>query len=156
MKKSKIQKNNYFIKKIFLLGFSLICFSACTSIVRFNDSNSNSNKIRTQNTSDNSSQSTTEYTFKGLASYYADKFDGKKTASGEIFSQQKFTAAHKTLPFGTMVRVTRVSNKKQVIVKINDRGPFVDGRIIDLSFVAAKELDLLSVGVAEVIIEIIK
>jgi len=152
MKKSKMQKNNYFIKKILLLGFSLVCFSACTSIVRFNDGS----KISTQNTSNNNLQSTTEYTFKGLASYYADKFDGKKTASGEIFSQQKFTAAHKTLPFGTIVRVTRISNKKQVVVKINDRGPFVDGRIIDLSFVAAKELDLISVGIAEVIVEIIK
>ena len=69
----------------------------------------------------------------GNASYYADKFEGRKTASGEVFRQNKMTAAHKTLPFGTRVKVINMSNGKRIKVRINDRGPFVQSRIIDLS-----------------------
>jgi len=86
----------------------------------------------------------------GKASYYADKFDGHKTASGATFSQRKLTAAHKTLPFGTKVKVTNLSNGKTVRVRINDRGPFKEGRIIDLSKKAAKKIALVTAGVAEV------
>ena len=86
----------------------------------------------------------------GKASYYADKFDGRKTANGEIFDQSKITAAHKTLPFGTSVTVKNLSNGKTVKVRINDRGPFVAGRIIDLSKKAAKKIDLINAGVAKV------
>jgi len=86
----------------------------------------------------------------GLASYYANKFNGLKTANGEIFDQNKFTAAHKTLPFGSRVKVTNLSNNKWVIVSINDRGPFVADRIIDLSFAAAKKIDLIQKGVVNV------
>lgn len=86
----------------------------------------------------------------GKASYYADKFDGRKTASGATFSQRKLTAAHKTLPFGTKVKVTNLSNGKTVKVRINDRGPFKEGRIIDLSKKAAKKIALVTAGVAEV------
>ena len=84
----------------------------------------------------------------GKASYYADKFEGRKTASGEIFRQSAVTAAHKTLPFGTMVTVKNLSNGKTVKVVINDRGPFVTGRIIDLSKKAAQKIDLVQTGVA--------
>ena len=73
------------------------------------------------------------YTESGKASYYAKKFQSKKTASGELYDKAKMTAAHKKLPFGTIVKVTNKKNKKSVIVKINDRGPFVKGRIVDLS-----------------------
>ena len=90
-----------------------------------------------------------------MASYYHDKFDGRPTASGEIFNQKLYTAAHKELPFGTLVKVTRISNGRSVTVRINDRGPFVAGRIIDLSYIAALELDMINVGIAEVIIEIL-
>jgi rare lipoprotein A len=93
------------------------------------------------------------HTETGYASYYSDKFEGKKTASGETFHQSAFTAAHKHLPFGTQVKVTNMSNQKSVIVRINDRGPFVKGRIIDLSKQAAKNLDMLRNGVAKVKIE---
>ena len=86
----------------------------------------------------------------GKASYYADKFEGRKTANGEIFDQSKITAAHKTLPFGTSVTVKNLSNGKTVKVRINDRGPFVAGRIIDLSKKAAKKIDLVNAGVANV------
>ncbi len=86
----------------------------------------------------------------GRASYYADKFDGRKTSNGEIFSQNKKTAASKTLPFGTKVTVKNLTNGKTVKVRINDRGPFVAGRSIDLSKKAAKKIDMVDAGVAEV------
>lgn len=92
-------------------------------------------------------------TQKGRASFYADKFNGRKTASGETFRNGKLTAAHKTLPFGTKVKVTNQSNGKSVKVRINDRGPFVAGRIIDLSKKAAKKIDLDKAGVTEVVIK---
>jgi rare lipoprotein A len=76
------------------------------------------------------------------ASYYADKFNGRKTASGELFNNQKYTAAHRTLPFGTKVRITNEANGKSTVVKINDRGPFVKGRHIDLSKSAFREIAL--------------
>jgi len=86
----------------------------------------------------------------GVASYYADTFNGRKTASGAIFRQNKLTAAHRTLPFGTRVKVKNISNGKTVKVAINDRGPFVQGRTIDLSKKAAKKLGILQQGVAQV------
>ncbi|TLX73073.1 septal ring lytic transglycosylase RlpA family protein [Labilibacter sediminis] len=86
----------------------------------------------------------------GKASYYADKFEGRKTASGEIYHHHLKTAAHRTLPFGTMVRVTNLSNNKTVDVKINDRGPFIAGRIIDLSKSAAQEIGAVQKGIVDV------
>ncbi|MBN8718811.1 rare lipoprotein A [Hydrobacter penzbergensis] len=88
----------------------------------------------------------------GMASYYGvnDGFNGKKTANGEIFNTHQLTAAHKTLPFGTMVKVTNLSNGESVKVRINDRGPYIKGRIIDLSAKAAEKLDMTSKGVAQV------
>ena len=86
----------------------------------------------------------------GKASFYADKFNGKKTASGEKFRNSKLTAAHKTLPFGTKVKVTNLKNGKTVKVIVNDRGPFVAGRIIDLSKKAAKKIDIVNAGVGSV------
>jgi rare lipoprotein A len=88
----------------------------------------------------------------GIASYYGGKFIGRPTASGEIFDATKLTAAHKTLPFGTVVKVTNLSNYKSVIVRINDRGPFVAGRIIDLSEAAAKKIAMIQAGVQKVTI----
>ncbi|HCJ28294.1 MAG TPA: septal ring lytic transglycosylase RlpA family lipoprotein [Pseudomonas sp.] len=89
----------------------------------------------------------------GQASYYARSFHGEKTASGEIFNQNELVAAHKTLRFGTRVKVTNLDNGKQVTVRIVDRGPFEPGRIIDLSRVAAGKLDLLEDGIVRVKIE---
>src|SRR3954471_23301908 len=86
----------------------------------------------------------------GRASYYADKFQGRKTANGETFRQRKKTAAHRTLPFGTKVTVKNLSNGRKVKVRINDRGPFAKGRIIDLSKKAARKLDMLDAGVSNV------
>ena len=92
---------------------------------------------------------------RGEASYYADKFEGRPTASGEIYDHDKMTAAHRSLPFDTKVRVTRLATGRSVVVRINDRGPFKRGRIIDLSKRAARDLGLLRVGVAEVKIEVV-
>ncbi len=91
----------------------------------------------------------------GKASFYNDKFEGKTTASGEVFSQSKLTAAHKTLPFQTKIKVTNLANKRSVIVTINDRGPFVEGRILDLSKEAAIKLDFIDKGVAKVSLEVL-
>jgi rare lipoprotein A len=93
----------------------------------------------------------------GLASYYAEPYHGRKTASGEIFdTYQGMTAAHRTLPFNTMVRVTNKANGREVDVRINDRGPFIDGRVIDLSLRAAREIDLVRPGVAPVKLKVLK
>lgn len=91
----------------------------------------------------------------GKASYYADKFEGRTTANGEKYKHSKLSAAHRLLPFGTVVKVTNVKNGKSVEVRINDRGPFVDGRIIDLSKSAAERLDFIHDGIAEVSVEVI-
>jgi len=86
----------------------------------------------------------------GSASYYADKFVGRPMANGKKFSQHKLTAAHKTLPFGTKVTVINLSNHKRTKVRITDRGPFVQGRIIDLSKKAANRINMIDAGVVSV------
>lgn len=91
----------------------------------------------------------------GKASFYADKFEGRSTASGEKYKHNKLTAAHKTLPFGTKIRVTNLANNKSVEVVVNDRGPYVDGRIVDLSRSAAEALDFVNMGLADVSLEVV-
>lgn len=86
----------------------------------------------------------------GKASYYHDKFHGRTTASGTIFNQNEMTCAHKTLPFGTKLKVTNLSNNKTVIVTVTDRGPFIEGRHLDLSYSAAEKLDFINEGVVRV------
>jgi rare lipoprotein A len=92
----------------------------------------------------------------GLASWYGPHFHGKKTANGEVYDQDRLTAAHKTLPFNTVVRVTNLDNGRQVTVRINDRGPYVQGRVIDLSRAAARQIRMIGPGTARVRIEILK
>lgn len=91
----------------------------------------------------------------GIASFYADDFQGRKTASNERYDKDQLTGAHKSLPFGTIVKVTRLDNKKSVRVRINDRGPFIKGRVIEVSKKAAEMLDLIDVGTAEVRVEVV-
>ncbi|MEM6343322.1 MAG: septal ring lytic transglycosylase RlpA family protein [Bacteroidota bacterium] len=91
----------------------------------------------------------------GEASYYADSFQGKPTASGEPYDRNKLTAAHRTLPFGTRLKVTRTDNGKSVVVKVNDRGPHKAGRVVDLSYAAAAQVGLVRDGVAPVKIEVV-
>lgn len=92
----------------------------------------------------------------GLASWYGGKFHGQRTASGEVFNTNLLTAAHRTFPFGTLVKVTNLATDKSVIVRINDRGPFVQDRIIDLSKAAADAIDLTPMGVARVRLEVVQ
>jgi len=92
----------------------------------------------------------------GMATYYGDEFHGKKTASGESYNKWALTCAHKKLPFGTKLRVTNLKNNKSVVVRVNDRGPWVKNRIIDLSFAAAKEIDMIADGVVKVKIKEIR
>ena len=91
----------------------------------------------------------------GAASYYSDSLAGETTANGESYDPSELTAAHRTLPFGTRVSVRRIDNDRSVVVRINDRGPFVGGRIIDLSRAAATALQMLRAGVARVELEVL-
>lgn len=117
----KIRKNSM-IKSFVYFLFCLFLFSSCASKI----------------------------TQTGQASYYHDKFQGRTTANGEKYRKHKLTAAHQTLPFGTKVKVINQTNGKKVKVRINDRGPFVKGRIIDLSKRAAKKIDMMDAGVTDV------
>ena len=88
-----------------------------------------------------------------VASWYGPRFHGRKTANGEVFDQEAFTAAHKQIKFGTLLRLTNPNNEKSIIVRINDRGPYIRGRELDLSKAAAEELGILEKGVARLDIE---
>jgi rare lipoprotein A len=92
----------------------------------------------------------------GTASWYGEQFDGKETASGQAFDMYDMTAAHPTLPLGTYVKVTNLRNRKAVVVRINDRGPVVEGRIIDLSYAAAQELGFQDRGLQKVRLDVVK
>lgn len=100
-------------------------------------------------------QSLIGYQQKGRASYYASKFNGRPTASGEKFSNKKLTAAHRTLPFNTLLKVTNPANGKEVLVRVNDRGPFSPNKMLDLSLAAAERLGIVQAGVASVIVEVV-
>ena len=96
-----------------------------------------------------------EYVEEGIASWYGPQFNGHRTSDGEIYDMHDFTAAHRTLPFGTLLRVTNLSNGLQTEVRVNDRGPFVANRIIDLSLSAAKAIQMVGTGTAQVRLEVI-
>jgi len=141
-----------------LILVALILFG-CSSTPRFSERVERSTKPKTTTRANQSSQTTSGkilLTLEGVASYYAHDFHGKQTSNGEIFDMNSFTAAHRTFPFGTKVRVTNLENKKSVIVRVNDRGPFKEGRIMDLSLGAAKEIDLIKNGTAKVKLEVLE
>ncbi|MAE69488.1 MAG: hypothetical protein CME06_03345 [Gemmatimonadetes bacterium] len=92
----------------------------------------------------------------GQASYYGKKFHGRRTANGEVYDMYGISAAHRTLPFGARVRVTHLANGRTIEVRINDRGPFIEGRIIDLSYGAAQTLGMVREGVVPVEIEVVR
>ncbi len=96
-----------------------------------------------------------QYEEEGVASWYGDPFNGRRTSNGEIYDMHQFTAAHRTLPFGAIVRVTNLRNGKQTEVRITDRGPFVANRVIDLSLSAAQAIDMVGIGTAPVRLEIL-
>jgi len=101
-------------------------------------------------------QGSSKHQLAGVATYYAEEFHGRKTASGEVYDMHDLTAAHRTLPFNTKLRVTNVANGKSVVVRVNDRGPFKDNRVIDLSYEAAKHIGLVTDGTARVELEVIE
>lgn len=96
-----------------------------------------------------------QHSTRGEASYYAGFHHGKKTASGERFNMHSLTAAHRTLPLGSKIKVTNLNNGKEVVVRVNDRGPYARGRVIDVSLGAAKKLDMIKTGTAKVSIQIL-
>ena len=148
---NKYIKNNNLKYPIFLILFlSQFIFIDCTSISRFN-----------QNASTSASYTKTGsapvgLTYRGWASYYSNDFHNRKTSSGELYDKDKLSAAHRDLPFGTKLKVTNLKNGKSVVVVVNDRGPFVANRIIDLSYRAAREIDMIKDGIAEVEIEVLE
>jgi len=95
-------------------------------------------------------------TQRGIASWYGEGYHGKPTANGEIYDMYSMTAAHRTLPFGTIVNVTDLDSGKEVVVRINNRGPFIRGRIIDLSYAAAKKLGILDKGITPCEVTVLK
>ena len=101
-------------------------------------------------------QNESKKSWKGTASYYANKFEGRKTSSGEKYRKDSLTAAHKTLPFGTKIRVTNLNNNKTVVVRVNDRLPKKSKRVIDLSRAAAIELDFIRSGLVKVELEVVE
>ncbi len=132
-------KNQYPLKQLTLgVGIFMLALTGCTSI----PAESPKNLVGTRES--------------GKASYYAMKYQFRTTASGETYNHFSSTAAHRTLPFGTKVRVTNIANNKSVVVKINDRGPFIDGRVIDLSRSAFDKIADLDLGVIKVTTEVIR
>ncbi len=122
----------------------------CSATKRFSDSKLESFPSETESTKEKPLE-----TKNGTASYYGKKFDGKKTASGDIYNMHGLTASHKTYPMGTTIRVTNKRNGKNVVLKINDRMPIHNKRLIDVSYGAAKELDMIKSGTAKVKIEVL-
>ena len=112
-------------------------------------------RIRTTNT-ETRVPPTRDSHLRGIASYYAEEFNGRRTSNGEVYDMNDLTAAHRELPFDTKVRVRNLNSDKTVIVRINDRGPFKDDRIIDLSLEAAKQLGMIQNGTAPVELEIVE
>ena len=143
-----------------LSGAAIVFLVGCSSTSRFagrSEERSSEHKSAAQpEQSTHQSSGKILLTLEGVASYYAHDFNGKMTSNGEIFDMNALTAAHRTFPFGTKVRVTNLENNKTVIVRVNDRGPFKEGRIMDLSMGAAKEIDLIRTGTAHVRLEVLE
>jgi rare lipoprotein A len=133
---------------ISLILYSCFCFS-CAADNRF------SHLVRADSI-DNPNTYREGQTLTGMSSYYGRDFHGRPTASGEIYNMYALTAAHKALPFGTVLLVKNTRNAKTVQVKVNDRGPFVKDRILDLSYAAADKIDMIQSGIAPVEITILK
>jgi len=146
-------------KKQIIYGIVLILLSGCTPSPRFaeRDNNFKGGRIPQQiGQSGKNASGKILLTLEGVASYYAHDFHGRQTSSGETYDMNALTAAHRNFPFGTKIRVTNLENSKTVIVRVNDRGPFKEERIIDLSMGAAKEIDMILNGTARVRLEVLE
>lgn len=122
----------------------IIVFCSCSSYQRFNRNEKGAVSERVEPSASGGAFQT------GMASYYAHEFHGRKTANGEVYDMHAMTAAHRTLAFNTRVRVENMDNGRAAVVRVNDRGPFAKGRIIDLSLAAAKEIGMTGAGTARV------
>ena len=161
-----------FNNKILFFSMIMLFLLGCTSSPRyksspspFSDPKQTKKVVKSEKTtkknkkvpsSNNGSYNPKKLVYKGIASFYGPKFHGKLTANGEIFDMYGVTAAHKEFPFNTIARVTNENNGKSLIIRINDRGPYIDGRILDCSFGAAKKLGFVSDGTTYVKIQIIE
>ncbi len=146
----------YFLLLVFLLISTPFGLIGCSSSIRYekqDDERVTQNQNHEQQIPDSDEVLETK---EGTASYYSTKFHGKKTSSGETYNMNDFTAAHLTYPFGTIVKITNLKNKKTTTVKINDRPPKSTKRIIDMSYAAAKELGMIKSGIAKVKLEVLK
>lgn len=138
------------LKYYLILILAFLFFYGCSSTQRYSGNNDYSEKdTRSKNLNVLEVEN-------GTASFYADEFDGKKTANGEVYNMNDLTAAHPSYPFNSIIKVTNLSNGKSVEVRINDRMPQFKGRIIDLSLAAAKKLGMISVGIQDVKLEVMK
>ncbi len=124
---------------------------SCSNSPRYNRNNQKPAILKS-----NSKINKSQKVFYGISSYYGQKFHGKLTANGEVFDMYGLTAAHKTLPLNTIIRVTNKANDNSLILRVNDRGPYVGNRILDCSYGAALKLDFLNQGTAEIKIEVIE
>ena len=136
-----------------VLVIIILIISNCTPSPRYSSNtlsqSSNSKKNNTIKTNHKKEQT-------GISSYYGTQFHGKLTANGEVFDMYGVTAAHRTLPLGTVAKITNLDNDKSIILRINDRGPYIDGRILDCSYGAAVKLDFIINGTAKVKIQVIE
>jgi rare lipoprotein A len=140
----------------FISFIILLVFTACSSVPRFTSKERRERTETKQVGSDHYLHSEVLESQTGTASYYANQFDGKITYSGEVYNMFGFSAAHPTFQMGTRIRVTNLSNKKSIVIPINDRMPFRPDRIIDLSLGTAQELDMIASGLAEVKVEVLE
>ena len=146
--------NLFLVTLIFTIGYS----SSPRYIKGSSPKYSKPNKVRKSTPSKRGAKTNKKHRkiMKGVSSFYAEDFHGKLTANGEVYDMYGVTAAHKTLPLNTVCRVTNLSNDKSLILRINDRGPYIKGRILDCSYGAAKKLDFIRQGTTEVKIEVIE
>lgn len=154
------------LRELIFTGYIVVVLSACTFGVPIGEGGTGSEITHIPQTSKSKSGNPSSYVVageryyvldsaggfkqRGIASWYGKKFHGRKTSSGEIYNMYGMTAAHKTLPIPVYVRVKNLANNRSVVVKVNDRGPFIEGRIIDLSYTAAQKLDIIGTGTARV------
>ena len=151
--------NNFIVFKCLYTTFLCLIINACSPAPRYTSDESKSpinSNIKAPSLSAKNKNNKHRRVMKGVSSFYAEDFHGKLTANGEVYDMYGLTAAHKTLPLNTIVRVTNLLNNKSLILRINDRGPYVKGRILDCSYGAAKKLDFVKNGTTDVKVEVIE
>ena len=141
------------MSKIFIL---ILLFFSCVVSPRYTSSSGKSNTVKVKQYKNSKPSTNNKKSLKGISSWYGPNFHGKLTANGEVYDMYGVTAAHKTLPLNTVVRVTNLENSRSIILRINDRGPYVGNRILDCSMGAAKKLGFYTAGTAMVKIEVIE